>query len=153
MRHTICGVLLLGVFLAGSAQAADKETDAIRATIQKAYENWSTMNPATNDALYSPEADAAWYDLAPMKYQGWASYKEGAKKLLAGFKDLKFTVGDDLAVKRVGKVAWVTFTWKADAHLKDGKELHMEGRATDVLQKQKGKWIIVHEHVSVPASM
>lgn len=153
MRHAICGFLLFGVFLASSAQAADSETAAIRATIVKAYENWGTLNPDANDALYSAQGDVAWYDIAPMQYKGWADYKAGVKKLFEGFKDLTFTLGDDFAVTRVGKVAWVTLTWKAVAHLKDGKELHLEGRGTEVLQKQKGKWIIVHEHVSVPAQL
>ena len=153
MRHAICGVLFLSFLLASSAQAADSETAAIRATIVKAYENWGALNPDANDALYSAQEGVAWYDISPMQYKGWADYKAGVKKLFEGFKDLTFTIGDDFAVTRVGKVAWVTLTWKAVAHLKDGKELHLEGRGTAVLQKQKGKWIIVHEHVSVPASL
>jgi ketosteroid isomerase-like protein len=153
MRHAICGVLFLSFLLAGSAQAADSETAAIRATIEKAYQNWGALNPDANDALYSAQADIAWYDISPMQYKGWASYKDGAKKVLDGFKDLKFTIGDDFAVTRVGKVAWVTFTWKGVAHLKGGKEMVLEGRATEILQKQKGNWIIVHEHVSLPAPL
>ncbi len=153
MRHAICGVLFLSFLLVSSARAADSETAAIRATILKAYENWGALNPDANDALYSAQGDVAWYDISPMQYKGWAEYKAGTKKLFEGFKDLTFTPGDDLAVTRVGKAAWVTLTWKGVAHLKDGKELHLEGRGTHVLQKQKGKWIIVHEHVSLPAPL
>jgi len=146
-------VLVLGVVMAGSAQAADSEAAAIRATIEKAYQNWGALNPDANDALYSAQGDTAWYDISPMQYKGWADYKAGTKKLFEGFKDLTFTIGDDLSVNREGKVAWVTLTWKGVAHLKDGKELRLEGRGTEVLQKQKGKWIIVHEHVSLPAPL
>lgn len=153
MRHAICGVFFLSFLMVSSARAADTEADVIHSTIVKAYGNWGAMNPDANDALYSAQGDIAWYDFSPMQYKGWAEYKADVKKSLESFKDLKFTLGDDLAVTRAGKVAWVTFTWKADAHLKDGKELHLEGRATEVLQKQKGKWIIVHEHVSLPASL
>lgn len=153
MRRAMYAALVLGVILAGSAQAADSETAVIRATILKAYENWGTLNPDANDALYSAQGDVAWYDISPLQYKGWGEYKAGTKKLFEGFKDLTFTPGDDLAVTRVGKVAWITLTWKGVAHLKDGKELHLEGRGTHVLQKQKGKWIIVHEHVSLPAPL
>ena len=153
MRRILFATLALGMILAGSAQAADSETAAIRATIVKAYENWGTLNPDANDALYSAQADVAWYDISPMQYKGWADYKAGTKKLFEGFKDLTFTIGDDLVVTRERKVAWVTLTWKGVAHLKDGKEMVLEGRATEILQKQKGKWIIVHEHVSLPAPL
>ena len=153
MRRALFATLVLGMILAGSAQAADSETAAIRATIEKAYQNWSALNPDANDALYSAQADVAWYDISPMQYKGWADYKAGTKKLFEGFKDLTFTIGDDLVVTRERKVAWVTLTWKGVAHLKDGKEMVLEGRATEILQKQKGKWIIVHEHVSLPAPL
>lgn len=153
MRLLFSGVLFLSVLLGGSAQAADSETAAIRATIEKVYQNWGALNPDANDALYSPQADVAWFDISPMRYTGWAEYKAGTKKLFEGFKDLTFTIGDDLVVTRAGKVAWVTLTWKGVAHLKDGKEMVLEGRATEILQKQKGKWIIVHEHVSLPAPL
>lgn len=153
MRQVLFATIVLGMILATSAQAADSETAAIRATIEKAFDNWGTLNPDANDALYSAQSDVAWFDITPMRYTGWAAYKEGAKKVLDGFKDLKFTIGDDYAVTREGKTAWVTLTWKGVAHTKDGKEMVLEGRATEILQKQKGKWIIVHEHVSLPAQL
>jgi len=88
-------------------------------------------------------------------YQGnsTAAYKEGFRKGFAGFKDMKLALNDDLAVHRAGNLAWATTTWKLDGHLKDGKDVHLEGRTTLLLEKQNGKWVIVHEHYSVPAQM
>ena len=150
MRWTaLLGCLLLAI----GAWAADTAEQDIRTTILKSVEGWSTLNPDVNDAYYTSSDSAVFFDIAPMQYAGWQSYKEGAKKMFAGFKDLKLALNDDLAVHRAGKFAWATATWKGDAHLKDGKELHLEGRATLVLEKQKGKWIIFHEHYSVPAPM
>jgi ketosteroid isomerase-like protein len=53
-------------------------------------------------------------------------------------------------VRVVGKVAYAHCTWKMDFAYKDGSSLHLEGRLTEVLEKQSGTWTIVHEHASVP---
>jgi ketosteroid isomerase-like protein len=36
---------------------------------------------------------------------------------------------------------------------KDGNPIDVNIRVTDVLRKAKGKWLIVHEHVSVPVDL
>jgi hypothetical protein len=36
---------------------------------------------------------------------------------------------------------------------KDGNLIDVKFRVTDVLRKAKGKWLIVHEHVSVPVDL
>lgn len=36
---------------------------------------------------------------------------------------------------------------------KDGNAMDVTMRITDVLRKSSGKWLIVHEHVSVPVDL
>ena len=55
---------------------------------------------------------------------------------------------DDLQVRTVIFAAMKK--WKMDFTFVDGSRRHLEGRLTEVLEKQKGKWIIVHDHASVP---
>ncbi len=155
MRRLMCGAVLAGLFLVSvaPAQSANKEELVVRETVQKVHANWATLNPDTNDAYYAPDAHLAFFDLAPLKYDGWAEYKEGAKKMLAGFKELKLHLNDDLAVHVSGKLACATGTWAGDSTSTDGKTAHMEGRYTDVLEKRGSKWIVVHEHFSVPAQI
>lgn len=153
MKRIAVMTLLTGLLLANGAWAADKPEQEIRATILKTAENWSTLNPESNDPYYDQDSRAVYFDVAPMQYMGWANYKEGFRKVFGGFKDLKLVLNDDLAVHRAGNLAWATTTWKADGHLKDGKEVHLEGRTTLVLAKQNGKWKVLHEHYSVPAQM
>ncbi len=153
MHRLVWASTLLGLFLASPTWAADKADQEIRSTILKTAENWSTLNPDSNDSYYDQGSQAVYFDVAPMRYAGWTSYKEGFKKAFAGFRDFKLTLNNDLAVHHVGKFGWATTTWKADGHLQDGKEVHLEGRATLVLEKKKGKWIVLHEHYSVPGQM
>jgi ketosteroid isomerase-like protein len=90
--------------------------------------------------------------MAPLQYKGWAEYESGLKQVLAGFEYLKLTVHDDAAVHRSGEWAWATATWSGDGKMKNGNKLDLEGRWTVIWQRKSGKWLIVHEHVSVPWS-
>ena len=153
MRRVALAVVVCGLLLANGARAADKDKQAIRETILKACQNWSAMNPDANDAYYAPDAKAVWFDLTPMQYVGWEDYKQGVKKLGEGLESLNIKVHDDLTVNRHGNFAWVTYTWTAELHLKGGKVERAEARGTDVLEKRQGKWVVVHEHVSIPAPM
>jgi len=151
MRRSICLVILGGLLLAAPMVGADADEQAIRSTISKAYENWGAMNPDANDPYYAADANAVWFDIAPMQYVGWTAYKDGVKRMFSGLEGVSLKIHDDLAVHRAGKTAWATFTWTAELRIKGGKVEHSEGRATEILEKRKGKWVIVHEHASVPA--
>ena len=57
-----------------------------------------------------------------------------------------------LAINKSGDAAWVSFLmdWKGKSQ---GESFTFEGlRMTIVLEKQDGKWVIVHTHGSVPVS-
>jgi ketosteroid isomerase-like protein len=153
MRNIVSASLLCGLLASGTGWAADQAEQDIRATILKSAEGWSTLNPDNNDALYTSSDKAVFFDVAPMEYTGWAAYKDGFKKAFAGFKTFKLALNDDLAVHHGRTLGWATVTWKADGQTKDDKAAHLEGRATLVLEKQGGKWKIVHEHYSVPAQL
>ena len=153
MSRVFCVVVLAGLLFSATAYAADTDEQAIRATINKAYENWGAMNPDANDPCYAADANAVWFDLAPLQYVGWNAYKEGVKKLSADLEGANFKIHDDMAVQRRGKTAWVTLTFTAELRIKGGKVERMDARGTEILEKRSGKWVIVHEHVSVPASM
>ena len=86
-----------------------------------------------------------------MQYVGWETYKNEIKKVQESIRDFKIMLNDDLDVRVVGKVAYAHATWKMDFVFKDGTRRRLEGRLTEVLEKEKGKWKIVHEHASVPA--
>ncbi len=78
----------------------------------------------------------------------------GHESIQAAFENAWNTVKDE--VYGIKDVQWIaasdtiascvyTFTWQG---LIDGKPRSGEGRGTNVLVKQDGKWQIVHEHLS-----
>ncbi len=132
---------------------ADSEKD-IRTFVQKVYDAWNTLNSQNADPFYAKDADVVFFDAAPFQYKGWQEYKEGAQKY---FLDLlatgKLVPNDDLKIKTKGDVAWITLTFNLSGDLKDGKKMNMDLRQTSILEKRKGKWFIVHEHISAPLPM
>lgn len=113
---------------------------------------WSTLDASRAAPYYAPDADLIFFDTDPMEYKGWAAYEKGVQQSLNGFKSLKLTVNDDVLVHRHGNLAWTTATWHGDAETKDGQKLAWDGRHTQVWEKRYGKWLIVHEHLSLPQS-
>jgi ketosteroid isomerase-like protein len=133
-----------------NGRAGDQDEQEVRATILKAMENWSQLDADANAAYYTSSDRAVFFDFTPMEYVGWETYKSEIKKAQETIGNFKIALNDDLTVKVVGKVAWAHCTWRMDFEYTDGSSRHLEGRLTEVLEKQNGAWKIVHEHASVP---
>ena len=137
------------------AQAQQKATDA--ATFRKLVDDycaaWSTANADAPAKYYAKDADLVFYDIAPFAYRGWKEYHDGVQKQF--FQDMaegKITAGKDLKVTRRGLLAWTTVSMHFSETTKDGKKTETELRYTGIWEKRGGKWLIVHEHISVPMS-
>ena len=141
--------VLLGSISRGAA--GDAEETALRAFVPKAIASWETFDLAKIEPYYAKDADFAYFDLTPLKYNNWAEYREGVQKaVFEPNQSLKIKLNDDLGVHRRGSLAWATVTFGADIVNKQGASSHMNGRWTMVLEKRRNGWIVVHEHVSVP---
>lgn len=134
-----------------SGQKQSNGTEAeIRATLEKLYAAWSDLDPAKAAPFYAKDSDLMFFDVAPMKYNGWAEYAAGVPQAFAAYRSGKFTLNDDLRVHRHGNWAWATATWRAELTKKDGSGEHLEGRYSVILEKRGKQWLNVHEHMSVP---
>ncbi len=148
----ICVVALSLSTLAQHKMAAGKKAGPggpDKAYLQKLLDGWNTLDPA-NVAPYYAQGANTFFDIAPLKYNNWDEYAAGAKKLLADYKSLNLSMNDDAVVHQHGDLAWATATLKEDATLKSGKRELATMRWTLICEKQNGKWLIVHEHVSEP---
>jgi len=131
--------------------SADGEEAALRALVPKIVAAWGTMNISKVAPYYAADADLAYFDIVPLKYNNWKEYSEGVQKnLFDPNRSISAKLNDDLAVHRRGPLAWATFTLGIDLLSKEGTNLHLNARWTMVLEKRAKGWIVVHEHVSVP---
>jgi ketosteroid isomerase-like protein len=153
-----CGVAVLAVLVllsslgfAQTKKSAAKPASGSpdKAHLQKIWDAWSTLDPA-NAAQFYAQGPHVFFDIAPLKYASWDEYQKGVVAVLADFKTAKLTVNDDAEIHPAGSIVWATATVKEDAVMKSGKHEMGNFRWTVVFEKEGGKWLIVHEHISVP---
>ncbi len=134
---------------------AHKSTTSAGATavtkdyLQKIWNGWAALNPA-EQAQYYAKGPHVFFDIAPLKYNSWEEYQAGVTKVLGDYKAAKFVVNDDAKIHPAGNIVWVTSTVASDMTTKAGKREMGNFRWTAVFQKESGKWLIIHEHVSAP---
>jgi ketosteroid isomerase-like protein len=117
--------------------------------MQKIWDGWATLDPAKVAEFYAT-GPHTFFDIAPLKYSSWEEYQKTAAGVLAGYKAAAFTVNDDAQIHNAGQIVWGTATIKTDMTQKSGKREMGAFRWTVIWQKEDGKWLIVHEHVSAP---
>jgi ketosteroid isomerase-like protein len=144
-------LLMVSLGIAQTKKAAAKAPSGApdKAHLQKIWDAWSTLGPANAAQFYAP-GPHVFFDIAPLKYASWDEYQKGVVAVLADFKAAKLTVNDDAEIHPAGAIVWGTATVKEDAVMKSGKREMGNFRWTVVFEKQDGKWLIVHEHISVP---
>lgn len=125
-------------------QNTDKE---FKELINRFYTAWSSGNPDNAGPFYAQEPDLVFYDIAPLKYNGWQAYNEGVRKV---FESAKFVPNNDLNVVQKGPIAWTSVTFHLSGKRKNGEAVEREGRHTAIWEKRDGKWVVVHEHWSLP---
>jgi ketosteroid isomerase-like protein len=144
----LAALLLVGWRSPVSSPLAD---DDLRSLMPRIMHAWDDLNPAAAARYYAKDPNLVFYDDAPLKYVGWEAYARGVKKEFAGYKSFATTLNDDIDVHRLGGTfAWGTATWRANGVKRDDSTEIVDGRWTVCFEKRDGKWLIVHEHVSVP---
>jgi uncharacterized protein (TIGR02246 family) len=135
-----------------SDSAKTQFDDAIRAVV----DDWLTAVRAKDTARaishYAPEVVS--FDLAPpLEYRGTEAIRRSLDGWFSTFRgplgyeihDLSVTVGDEIAFSR--SLNHITGSRTS------GEETDVWVRATIGYQRSGGKWLIIHEHVSVPFYM
>jgi len=103
-------------------------------------------------ALY--DRDVFVFDLVPPRqYAGWDAYKKDWDDTFAMLPGPANSTLTEMNVSIVGPVAYTHYIVDGTMTDKDGKQMHLVVRSTDVLRKVKGKWLIVQEHNSFPVDL
>ncbi len=146
--------LVLAITLSSFAATKKSAKTAVgpipdKAYVQKIWDGWATLDPS-KVAEYYAAGPHTFFDIAPLKYDSWDAYQKGSTNLIADYKNAAFTVNDDIQFHPAGDYVWGSATVKSDMTHKSGKRDLATFRYTFVFEKQDGKWVIVHEHVSEP---
>ena len=102
-------------------------------------------------ALYVSGNAVVAYDIVPpLQRVGRDAYRKNYEEFFAQyegpldyeFRDLKIVAGDD--------VAFIHCVERMSGTLKNGQKSEIWVRVTSGLRKINGKWLIIHDHISVP---
>jgi len=135
----------------GNVSTAETSADsgAIRGLIEKYAKSVddADTNLAAEVWLDSPNVSF----IHPLGHEhGFDQIKENVYHHLMGdtFSERKLSV-HDVSVHVYGNAAWVEFYWDFAAKFrKDGAPLTTHGRETQLYQKERGRWRLVHVHYS-----
>lgn len=99
-------------------------------------------------------ADVISFDLSPpLRHGGGEIFKQQWQALFAAYEsDIDYEVRD-LQIAVDGDVAFAHSLNRTNGMLKCGRSSERWLRWTACLRKRDGTWLIVHEHVSVPADL
>ncbi|MGB6385632.1 MAG: nuclear transport factor 2 family protein [Terriglobales bacterium] len=158
MKRMATLALAICLTIAGFTQSSfaqkGKKVSAEGATVDKAYlqkiwDGWATLD-ASNQKQFYAQGPHVFFDVSPLNYGSWDEYQSTVSKELVEYKAARFTLNDDAQIHKSGDAYWITATVASDMTQKSGKREMATFRWTAVFEKQDGKWLIVHEHVSEP---
>jgi hemoglobin len=140
--------LICGIVFSLSALAAPPATD-FKALMRKTLDAWETLGSANAAPFYAKDADSVFFDVAPLRYDGWAEYAAGVRKNFPDLASVKFTPSD-IRVHPHGNLTWATANLHFEMAIRSGATQSLDGRWTLIWEKRGADWLIVHEHVSAP---
>ena len=136
------------------AYASDSDVAEIKALEANLAASASAKDADGIMKNYIPDETLFVFDvIPPRQYVGAESYGKNWHGFMDTFKGPLTFEDSDLQVVADGKLGYAHHMWHFAGTGKDGKPIDMTVRVTDVLRKVKGKWLIVHEHASVPVDV
>jgi uncharacterized protein (TIGR02246 family) len=104
--------------------------------------------------VYAPGQTLVVFDVVPPRqYVGAAAYRKDWQTFLGSFDGPIAVDLTDLDIGVDRNLAYSHSIQRVTGTDKQGKKLDLTVRVTDVYQKVRGRWLIVHEHVSVPVDL
>jgi ketosteroid isomerase-like protein len=147
-------VLILSELTVPSFAKSNDEAQ-IKALEQTFQEAFKAKDVDAIMKVYAPGDQLFVFDVVPPRqYVGSDAYKKDWEDTFAAFDGPVTFELTDLAITTDGHgLAYGHSIQHVTGKMKGGDPLDLTVRVTDVYKKIGGKWLIVHEHVSVPVDL
>jgi uncharacterized protein (TIGR02246 family) len=147
----VLAFVAIGSFAKNRGQNASSEVE-----IKALYDQWAKAFEAKDIdsimAVYAPGDDLIAYDLVPpLQYKGREAYRKDYMEFLSQYDGPLHVEYRDMRVISSGDVGFIHAVERITGKLKSGQATDVWVRATSGVRKINGKWLIVHDHISVPA--
>lgn len=135
---------------------AKKSATSREAAVLQVIDRWAKAFRAHDldgiMSVYAPGDAVTAYDVAtPLQYNGKTAYRKSYSDFLDQYTGPMEFEARDVHVLAGGDVAIYYALERMGGTLKSGEKSSLWVRATTGLQRMHGQWLIVHDHVSVPA--
>jgi ketosteroid isomerase-like protein len=153
-RNLLLGLSVAGIFLPGaevrtSATSTDEQT--IRALDDRYSAAVASKDVKTMMSIYAPSERLVVFDaFLPRQYVGLAAVRKDYEDFFGAFPGPAKSAVSDLNITAAGAMAYAYGVDRWVVTAKDGTTTELVFRFTDVPHKAKGRWLIVHEHISFP---
>ena len=156
-RGIVLSALIVGVSLSGvlrlSAAHADDQAE-IKALEQRYVTAAKAKDVKAIMACYVPDESLLVFDVVPPRqYVGAKAYQKDWEELFAAYPGPADVEMSDLSVMSEGNLGYGHNIQHSILTDKDGKKATFIFRVTNGYRKVNGKWLISHEHVSVPVDL
>jgi ketosteroid isomerase-like protein len=141
-----------GVAVSGMGDAMAATEPEVRKLFDGRSEAFRKKDIEAVMSVYSP--DVVYFDLVPpLRYAGSAALRG---RFLDWFGRWRSAIGQeirDLHIIASGDVATAHMLIRTSGTLKDGHQVGYWVRTTNACQRSNQRWLITHEHVSLPVDM
>jgi ketosteroid isomerase-like protein len=156
----ILGCLLVALRLGAGARPraqAKTATDSRQEieALETRYNNaFNTRDVDGIMSCYAPGRELFVFDaVPPREYPSWDAYKRDWETLFSIYPGPVSNQISEQSIALVGPVAYGHNIQSTTFTNKDGSQVHLVVRVTDVYRKIGRKWLIVQEHVSFPVNI
>ncbi len=136
------------------ARAGGSDEAAIRALEAQFSKAFNAKDIDAIMKVYEPDDSLVVFDVVPPRqYVGAKAYRKDWENLFGTFKGpVKFELSD-LHVFAGGTIGYGYSIQHLSGTDTKGQPIDLTVRVTDGYRKVKGRWLIAHEHVSVPVDL
>ncbi len=149
-----CVLMLCGTTYAADRHLPSSDEAKIRALEDQLVEANKSKDVAAVMELYAPGTNVVIFDVVPprqmLSQETWETNVTNYFASFAGHPDLDIS---DLDITVAGDMAYAHMIQRFYGKQREGGQLDITARVTDVYRKISGRWYIVHEHVSVPVNL
>jgi len=148
-------VLMMAIFVARQARATNHSQAEIKALQERLMAAIRVKDYDAIMACYIPGEKLFVFDVVPPRqYVGAPAYKDDWKAALTPFKGpVTVTMSDLTIVSNGSDLAYGHSIQDFSGTDTNGVKIAFILRATDIYRKINGKWLIEHEHYSVPVDL
>lgn len=145
-------IILLSITSCKEKENTTGDETALRTIYKEFSEAVATKDIKKIMSFYVPGDELLVFDaFTPRQYKGATAYQKDYEDFFAAYPGPAKSTITDLTIKVSGNMAYTRCIDQFTITGTDNKPIDMILRATDVLEKRNGKWLIIHEHISFPA--